>query len=819
MQTRRLEYAYSRFADGRPIEQPMRNWILRAIDSGVLEAGAALPIDSDFFDQPDDATLDGHAQTLTRFMSQLWADRPDLQRAFDLKTTAGEDAYFNWFCGPDALAEGIDGRSVHAARVLRGHSSEGEVKRELRAPPWAAVSLSSWDGPAARVDQFLRASIRFNAGRETIVLPKQVALAWENRLDLQEHFDVTKAASALDLLTWSFTDGIRQGDVDPDLLDDAFIDWVGTRSSVSDQLGDVPLTRALISMRRISVDRNATCGPWTAFPMTEEARFAHAIWFCFVGAKRFRWPKAFIEPVLTFLQSPAGVFCGDFEINRAALHLWKVREDVQAICPMGTPEGGAAFLNWLLKYGLDELGIALADFDPNLYAALRAGDAAFPEVPALAVLVWRDRADLQDSFLLDTQTGVSRYQDWLSTYFRKEYPATFAGLLGDATASSVVPVTQVPVLLTGVWSAVSGRGEDLRTTAQSLRAVGFDDFLIFDLASGRLLSADGALLDASIRVHASVNVVHANAETAARDWSLMRRCGITADRSVGFWAWELARIPEGWTFAFSFYDEIWASTEFAKASYEAAERRPVRLTRMAIVAQLDESGSRDRFGIDADAFVFLFMFDIRSFVARKNPFAAVRAFAKAFPLGTENVRLFIKTHGGPDVAELWNSLKAMTRGDQRIMLRDLSMSRSDVLKLLSVSDVFVSLHRSEGFGRGPAEAMALGKPVIATGYSGNVDFTTEDTSYPVPFTLVPVLKGEYPGWRGQVWAEADIDAAADMMRDVYLDRERAARVAERGRQKIMQDYSLKATGEVMIAALRPFAEIGCVGEGKLVEHV
>ena len=189
-----------------------------------------------------------------------------------------------------------------------------------------------------------------------------------------------------------------------------------------------------------------------------------------------------------------------------------------------------------------------------------------------------------------------------------------------------------------------------------------------------------------------------------------------------------------------------------------------------------------------------------SYSSRKNPEAVVQAFLSAFPESEENVRLVVKTQGGAAAAIPWRRLNALCR-DPRIDVRDVSMSRTDVLDLIATVDAFVSLHRSEGFGRGPAEAMLMGKPVIVTGYSGTADFATPDCAYVVGYRLVPVGAGDYPGAEGQTWADASIAQAAEAMKRVHVDPESARATGARGRARIEHLYDPAVSGRAMLAAL------------------
>jgi glycosyltransferase involved in cell wall biosynthesis len=277
---------------------------------------------------------------------------------------------------------------------------------------------------------------------------------------------------------------------------------------------------------------------------------------------------------------------------------------------------------------------------------------------------------------------------------------------------------------------------------------------------------------------------------------------VKAAKSVGYWAWELERLPRAWLHAFSFYDEIWASTDFAAEAFAQEERRPVRKVPLAVMAPIIEREMlRSELGLPEDATVFLFMFDFRSYATRKNPAATIEAFRRAFPNGEERAFLLIKTQGAAAMPEEAARLRALCTTDSRIMLRDAKLERVELLNLIRTADAFVSLHRSEGFGRGPAEAMLLGRPAIVTDYSGNVDYATAECSYPVSYELVEVGPDEYPGAEGQRWADADIDVAAEQMRRIHDDPDEARAVGERGRERIRQLYSLDRVGTAVLAAL------------------
>lgn len=210
--------------------------------------------------------------------------------------------------------------------------------------------------------------------------------------------------------------------------------------------------------------------------------------------------------------------------------------------------------------------------------------------------------------------------------------------------------------------------------------------------------------------------------------------------------------------------------------------------------------SRAELGLPEGETIFFFMFNFLSHARRKNPEAVIEAFCAAFPSGEEKVRLLIKTQGGGEAPEEWRRLADLCL-DSRIDLRDARIDRAEVIALIEAADAFVSLHRAEGFGRGPAEAMWLGKPVILTGYSGTNDFADRDTAFVIGHRMVPVSEEDYPGTAGQSWAEPDIHEAALAMRLVHAHPDQARAIGARGKNRVQALYHPLVAGRAMCAAL------------------
>jgi glycosyltransferase involved in cell wall biosynthesis len=261
--------------------------------------------------------------------------------------------------------------------------------------------------------------------------------------------------------------------------------------------------------------------------------------------------------------------------------------------------------------------------------------------------------------------------------------------------------------------------------------------------------------------------------------------------------WELARVPPQWLPLARLFDEVWAPSTFIASAFPDTLGRPVRLVRQPV--HLPAAVPPPRRGRDAlRLFTYL---DFDSFGARKNPTAAVNAFRAAFAAAQRDVELVIKIRGTHDNG-LRRWLMRAASDDQRITVIDRTLDRLRMQELMAGCDVFVSLHRSEGFGFGAAEALAAGKAVVATDYGGTTDFITPATGYPVDYVLEPVQPGEYVESEGQVWATARQDAAVAALRAIHDDPAEADARAHRGFALLAAQHALPVVGAEIARLLR-----------------
>ena len=201
-------------------------------------------------------------------------------------------------------------------------------------------------------------------------------------------------------------------------------------------------------------------------------------------------------------------------------------------------------------------------------------------------------------------------------------------------------------------------------------------------------------------------------------------------------------------------------------------------------------------GLDADAFTFLFTFDFFSTARRKNPLGLVQAYTRAFAPG-DGAQLVIKTFNGDAKPESLRELLRATADRPDVHVVDTYLPLEEKNALLAAADCYVSLHRAEGFGLSLAEAMLLGKPVVATGYSGNLQFMSPANSWLAGYELVKVGPGSeiYPA--DAEWADPDVDHAAALLREVHAGGDAVRERAERGRRDVEEMLSPERTGAAM----------------------
>jgi glycosyltransferase involved in cell wall biosynthesis len=266
--------------------------------------------------------------------------------------------------------------------------------------------------------------------------------------------------------------------------------------------------------------------------------------------------------------------------------------------------------------------------------------------------------------------------------------------------------------------------------------------------------------------------------------------------------WELEELPAEWADQLGWADEVWAPTRFISDCFRKYVSVPVVPMLPGVELPPITRNPRSHFGLPDDQFTFLFSFDMASVMERKNPLGLIRAFRRAFR-SDDNAHLVIKVSRGEKDPDSLAKLRAAARDGVTVI--DEVMTREDALALLDCADCYASLHRSEGLGLGMAESMLLGKPVIATGYSGNLDFMTPDVAHLVEYGRVPIVEDLSPYPKGCHWAEPSVEHASDLMRRVYDHSDDARTLGAKGKAHVERVLSVESAGRRMADRFRAAA--------------
>jgi glycosyltransferase involved in cell wall biosynthesis len=347
-----------------------------------------------------------------------------------------------------------------------------------------------------------------------------------------------------------------------------------------------------------------------------------------------------------------------------------------------------------------------------------------------------------------------------------------------------------------------GLGESARLYAGALIDAGYP-VALNDIAIDVPHGFDERSLERYIGVSAPhrINLLFVNPDYLAEALASIESAKQDGRYVIACWFWELECIPQQWLWALDKVDEIMVASAFVERAFRRVTDKPILRVPIPLTEVADSGLNREQFGLPADAFIFLNTFDFNSWWARKNPLDVINAFQRAFPPRRDDVRLLIKSSNGHRYPARLHQLLVAAAGDRRVLVRDEIIDRRHMRALHRCVDAYVSLHRAEGFGLGMAEAMALGKPVVATAWSGNLEFMTPENSCLVDYRLVPVGHDEYVHAENAQWAQADIDHAARLMRRIVDDPTFAAEVGKRAASDIRVTLSPVAAAEKMIARL------------------
>ncbi|AOJ09091.1 glycosyl transferase group 3 [Burkholderia mayonis] len=519
---------------------------------------------------------------------------------------------------------------------------------------------------------------------------------------------------------------------------------------------------------------------------------------------RLSWSTARIFDRLNELDD--GDVRGLFRVPQFLPRLIDNRPDLRPLFNVNTFRGRLDAMRWWADYGQREYPSLEWRFQDSIDDLMRTEIApgTATALPRFLISIRRDRPDLVAAFDITTTQGALSLISWWHSFGKDEYPV-LEQLSVTPPDGGVLPVVTIDggslhtlmrpfgVNIVGFPQGVLGLGEDARMAAQAMQLSGFEVALVNAPMSGprRLDTSMNHLLRDDLAYQVSLFCLPPP-EMVRLTLEGGRRLVESDTYRIGAWPWELPHWPSAFGPASAFVDEIWAQSRFVEAVYARLGETSVRHMPMAVVIPEPQSIDRKRFGLPEHDFLFYLMFDGNSWLTRKNPVAGVMAFKQAFAKEASGVGLVVKAMNVHDDDPTWRQVRELAAADDRIRIVSERLDRQDTIDFMASCDAYVSLHRSEGFGRVIAEAMALGQPVIVTNFSGNVDFCDAETSFLVDGDLVPLRPGDYLFHEGQYWCDPDIGIAAEQIARVFGDVSLRGRIAKAGRARMERDHSMAA---------------------------
>jgi glycosyltransferase involved in cell wall biosynthesis len=351
------------------------------------------------------------------------------------------------------------------------------------------------------------------------------------------------------------------------------------------------------------------------------------------------------------------------------------------------------------------------------------------------------------------------------------------------------------VNLIGFYSSIFGVAEVGRFFARQLNEVHIPFSITnIDSSGHRQLSADEFQF---YQQHEEANspyyrnLFFVNADIIP--WMNYRHFAGRKNAAVFFWEFDdYFDFPK----AFQMLDEVVVFTDFiAKAVRKSAPAGfPITKFTFPFIKNWTICSTKEevraRLNIDKNAFVLFFNFDFHSTFDRKNPIAILKAMDLAFT-NQDNVRLVCKTIHSEDKSDAYKlfneALNAIKVKDKVILVND-AMTRDEMMSLVNATDAYISLHRSEGLGLGMMEAMSMGKPVIGTGFGGNLDFMSEHNSLLVDYTLIALENDVLPYKKGWLWAEPNVVTAATYLKELFTNKVFREEMGKKAQLSIEKQY-------------------------------
>ena len=581
-------------------------------------------------------------------------------------------------------------------------------------------------------------------GNSIMPLPMFLELIWSQRSDIKEEFNISTTPGCFALVNW----------------------WLNTGSKEYKKLYWRPSSHNLSRLMRLKENSDASKFelPFFLFAILNESEYLKNTfdintefgklqllnWWQVTGKLEYPFIEWSLEKeagiISYLLETSKSQKFSQFKIPNFLEYIFEERKDLHVIFGVANINLGFVLMRWWHEHGLnDYLGLSLLQKDSNLF----------------------------NDFALQLQ-GC----DYIESHAKKNIMEN---------------ENKFGVNVIGFAFGSFGLGEDVRMATRVLKSINIPSAVIDVPIPGP------AKLDKTVNEFVSKNIIH-NVNLYCLPPTDMMRLSLEGGRhlintdtyNVGAWPWELASWPKEFNGVHEFVNEIWAHSTFVEKAFKSIGDTPVIKMPMAVEIPKPNFISRSSFGLNNSDFLFYILFDGSSWLSRKNPLASIYAYLRAFPETTAGVGLVIKVMNVYENNTIWMEVLRLVSTNPNIKIINQIMTRQDTIDLMNCCDAYISLHRSEGFGRVIAESMLLGKPTIVSNYSGNVDFCTESTAYIVGGEMTSLSDGDYVFYEDQSWFDPDINTASELMCELYEDNVKREDIIENALSNIKENYSIEA---------------------------
>lgn len=356
--------------------------------------------------------------------------------------------------------------------------------------------------------------------------------------------------------------------------------------------------------------------------------------------------------------------------------------------------------------------------------------------------------------------------------------------------------------LIGPIDSATGLGQSFRLVERVVRQTG-ESYLIYNYQQNTRNRIDISKYQDKLQseLHYGINLWHVNPSEFAEAYAVMGKEAFDHHYNIAFWLWELEDFPDEWVPYIRLLDEIWTPSEFISESIRKKTDKSVYTVPYYVTAETDtQKYDRAYFGLPDDKFLYLMMYDVQSITERKNPEGVIQAFQQAFQPDHGRAGLVIKLNSASD-ADIAR-IRADIGAYENVYLINRNMSKTEVNSLVADVDVFVSLHRAEGFGLVLAEAMLNHVPTIATNWSANTEFMNAECACMVDYKLITLEKEIPPYHKGCRWAEPDLQEAAEYMKRLEADPDYYRQISERAYAYLTEKLGIETIKELMMERIQ-----------------